>query len=198
MPIYHIHHLTPLTPTQKDSLADALTTLHSTQFSTLRNFVNVRFRPLDPNDDIYIGGRRRVANHIVASVRAGPSRTSADWNALCAAIHGVWERIVVSDPAPRAKGSTVGSGEEAQLRAIFLEGSLVGGTEAGIPIPAAGEDGVWLERHWGEMCERAEKGEEEWGENVREARERGLVDEALAGKSAQQRLEEMLGWGDAA
>lgn len=181
MPYYTIHHLIPLTVTQKDTLAAKITDLHSTHFQVLRNFVNVRFQQLHSTDDIYIGGQRRVTNHILAHVRSGPSRSPSDWNALCAGIQSAWDEIVVNDPAPRAKGSGGGE-EELGLRGIFLLGTPLGGMEAGVLMPVAGGDGEWMERQWGDFLERAGRGEREWVENVRDARERGLVDEGNAGK----------------
>lgn len=179
MPFYTIHHLTPLTLTQKDALAAAITKIHSEQFSVLRNFIHLRFLPVP--EDSYIGGLRRSENHIIANVRAGPARTQSDWDSLCLAIKAAWDEIVVDDPVPRAKGAGGDEGERA-LNAMFLVGSAVGGMELGVLTPRAGEDRAWLERRWGEFVERAEKGQGLWAESVREARERGLVDEGRAGK----------------
>ena len=181
MPFYTINHLVPLTITQKDALAARITEVHSSHFRVLRNFVNVRFVQLSATDDIYVGGQRRPNNQIVANVRSGPSRTQSDWDALCEAIQKAWEEVVVVNAAPRAKGAGGGE-EELELRAIFLMGSPLGGMEAGVPMPVAGGDGEWIESRWGEFVERAAKGEREWVENVKEARERGMVDEGAAGK----------------
>ena len=49
MPLYEVNHATNLTASQKSDLATALTTLHSTRFSTPRLFVNVKFTDIDYN-----------------------------------------------------------------------------------------------------------------------------------------------------
>lgn len=175
MPLYQIHHSTPLTLTQKDALATHLTTLHSTRFTTLRNTVAVTFHPCA--EDTYIGGARKPHNYVLAFVRSGANRTQDSWDAHCADIEARWRAVVVEDTAPRAKGASGTGAGEMGLRAVYLVGGMVAGMEAGVALPGAGEDEGWLERKWPELVGRAERGEGEWVENVREARERGLVRE---------------------
>lgn len=43
MPLYEVYHRTPLSDSQKASLADAITTRHSAKFTTPRLFINVIF-----------------------------------------------------------------------------------------------------------------------------------------------------------
>ena len=77
--------------------------------------------------------------------------------------------------------------------------------EAGFLLPPAGGDAGWVARNWGKFRERAERGEEEFGELVREVEERGLLKGGEEGKEEreeremrreQARLEEMMGWGE--
>ncbi|KAK4494471.1 hypothetical protein PRZ48_014769 [Zasmidium cellare] len=174
-----------------DELADAITTIHSTKFSTPRLFVNVRFSDATTHNS-YIAGKKRPANHIVANVRVGPSRTQADWNSLCADIVSAWNRIV---PMPKVRRSDPDVDHE--LRSCILLGGMIGGYEAGFMIPKAGDDGQWLRDHWEEFEMKAQGGDGEFREMIDEVKERGLLGGA-DGKSSKQKLEEMLGWGDSA
>jgi hypothetical protein len=67
--------------------------------------------------------------------------------------------------------------------------------EAGFVVPEAGKDGEWLAENMGAFKARAEAGEKEFVELVKEVEERGM----LAGqKTEAQKLEEIMGWGDSA
>ena len=194
MPLYEVHHASPLTLSQKDALASAITNLHATKFSTPKMFVNVAFSDVSQSDT-YIGGERSRANHIRAHVRAGPSRTREDWEDLCAGIAGAWEKIA-GTPLPRSKGRPEHA--DTKLRSVIVMGGILGGLEAGFALPAAGGDVEWLGQHWEAFSERAEGGDQEFKAMVEEVRERGLLDGTGGMRTAQQKLEEMLGWGDAA
>lgn len=196
MPYYEVNHTTPLLPSQKSDLALRLTQIHSTRFATPRLFVNVRFTDLtasSPTDatTLYVGGHQRSKSHILAHVRTGASRTSADFDALCAEIAGAWEEIV--EPMPKVRRGEEGG--DRGLYSVFVLGDIVAGREAGFAIPGAGGDGEWLVENMGAFRARAEGGEVEFGELVREVEERGLI---VGKKSEAQRLEEMMGWGDSA
>lgn len=137
MPLYEIQHICPLTPSQQDDLALAITRIHSTKFTTPKMFVNVKFT--DATSHItYVGGKRRQGNHIIANVRAGPSRTQKDWDSLCHEIMSEWNRIV---PMPKVKRSA--PDEDHTLRSCILLGGIIGGYEAGFMIPPAGGDVQW-------------------------------------------------------
>lgn len=196
MPLYQILYAIPLTSTQKDSLAAAITTIHSRKFTTPKNFVNVNFTDVSTAEH-YIGGKRHNANHIRANVRAGPSRTPEDWEELCKAINSAWEDIVVRDPVPRPKGKQLGE-EELKLRSLIVLGGIIGGLEAGFVLPQAGGDVQWLQENWSEFERRAANGEQEWVDVVQDVKERGLLDGTNGYRTEQQKLEEMLGWGDSA
>lgn len=174
-----------------DELAQAITQIHSTKFTTPRMFVNVKFT--DATSHLtYIGGKRRAGNHILATVRVGPSRTQKDWNNLCNEILAAWNGIV---PMPKVKRSD--PDVDYTLRSCILLGSMIGGYEAGFMIPRAGEDVQWLRDNMEEFEMKAKSGDEEFAEMVDEVRERGLLGD-VNGKSGKQKLEEMLGWGDSA
>ena len=79
-----------------------------------------------------------------------------------------------------------------------MMGGIIAGLEAGFVLPGAGGDVQWLEANMGEFERRAGEGDEEMKGLVEEVRERGLLDGTNGMRTAQQRLEEMLGWGDAA
>lgn len=102
MPLYTVQHACPLSISQKDELAMAITQLHSGTFSTPKNFVNVEFQDVS-KADTYIGGRRATGNHIRANVRAGPSRTREHWENLCREIEKTWYKIA-GTPLPQMKG----------------------------------------------------------------------------------------------
>lgn len=192
MPLYEIQHICPLTPQQQDDLAAAITTIHSTKFTTPRMFVNVKFVDHTlPNAPItYVAGKRRTGNHILANVRVGPSRTQKDWDALTDEIVAAWNRVV---PMPTAKG---GKPVDYELRSCILLGGLIGGYEAGFHIPPAGQDVQWIRDHWDEFVMKAQSGDEEFKEMVEEIQGRGMLNGA--GKSGKEKLEEALGWGDSA
>lgn len=172
MPSYEVRYDIPLTATQKDTIAATITHIHSQKFSTLKNFVNVKL--IDVSDtDTYVGGRRRTSNMIFAHVRTGPSRTQADWDDLTAQLNQMWKDIVVNQPLPQAKGKPE---PDRTLRGVFVIGSILGGSEAGMVLPAAGKDMEWLEGNFPEMQRRAEAGEREWKEVVEDVKGRGLLD----------------------
>nr|OQO25144.1 hypothetical protein B0A51_09211 [Rachicladosporium sp. CCFEE 5018] len=191
MPYYHIHHACTLTESQKSDLANAITTLHSTSFSTPKLFVNVRFTSLKDSTDFYVGGKQSTKTHILAHVRTGASRTTKDWNKLCADLQQCWDEIV---PLPKVKRSA--PDEDRSLYSIFVLGGMAAGREAGFAIPAAGDDVQWLSDNMAEFKSRAADGQEEFGELVKEVEGRGLI--SSNGKAAKDRFEEAMGWGDSA
>lgn len=57
MPFYQVEHCIPLEKSQRDSLAQAITLIHTRKFATPSLFVNVRFT--DSNQDInYVAGKQ--------------------------------------------------------------------------------------------------------------------------------------------
>ena len=96
-------------------------------------------------------------------------------------------------PLPKVKRSA--PDEDRALYSVFVLGDIEAGMEAGFAIPEAGKDGEWLAENMGAFKARAEAGEEEFVELVKEVEDRGML---VGKKSAAQQLEEMMGWGDAA
>lgn len=54
--MYEIEHIAPLTQTQKDALALAITEIHSTKFTTPRLFVNVKITDAS-KQETYVAGK---------------------------------------------------------------------------------------------------------------------------------------------
>lgn len=188
MPYYEINHATLLTASQKDDLAAKITQIHSERFSAPRLFVNIKFTDI-ASTPFYIGGKAQTKSHILAHVRTGPSRSTADFNALCAEIAAAWDEIVV--PLPKVKRSA--PDEDRGLYSVVVLGDIKAGMEAGFEIPEAGKDAEWLAENMNAFKARAEDGEVEFKELVEEVEERGLI---KGQKTAAQRIEEMMGWGD--
>jgi phenylpyruvate tautomerase PptA (4-oxalocrotonate tautomerase family) len=193
MPLYAVEHACPLSLSQKDELALALTHIHSNKFTTPKNFVNVSFTDVS-KAETYIGGHRATGNHIRAHVRAGPSRTQEDWNELCKEVEAAWYNIC-GTPLPQQKGRAY---PDTTLRSVIVMGGIIAGLEAGFVLPVAGGDVEWLGSNWEEFNRRADNGDEEMKGMVKEIQERGLLDGTNGVKTQQQKLEELLGWGDAA
>ena len=77
-------------------------------------------------------------------------------------------------------------------------GGIIAGLEAGFVLPPAGGDVEWLGNNWEEFNRRADAGDEEMKGMVKEITERGLLDGSNGMRTQQKKLEEALGWGDAA
>ncbi|QIW99567.1 hypothetical protein AMS68_005085 [Peltaster fructicola] len=178
MPFYTVHHADTLTEVQQEKLALAITDIHSTKFTTPKIFVNVAFQDIS-KEVRFVGGKRKSANLIAANVRHGPSRTSEDYADLIRQIQAAWLRIV--------PGTT--------MNRVVLNGSIVAGMEAGVILPSAGGDKQWISDNWEMFNQRAEAGDEEMRDIVEDIKERGLLGD---GRTAMQRLEEALGWGESA
>lgn len=178
MPFYTVHHAKPLSDTQQDAIAEAITHIHSTKFTTPKVFVNVAFQDIS-KEARYVGGRRRLANLISANIRHGPSRTQADYADVIRQLQAAWKQIV----------------PDSEMNRVVLNGSIVAGMEAGFMFPAAGGDQKWIVENWEAFNRKAEAGDVEMQWLVEDVKERGLLGD---GKTAQQRLEEALGWGDSA
>ena len=80
---------------------------------------------------------QRQANRILAHVRPGGGRSTADFNKLCTSVTEAWEKIV----NPHKKKS-----EDLELRAIFVLGTIIAGSEAGFELPPVREQWTLLTR----------------------------------------------------
>lgn len=164
-------------------------------------FVNVSYTDVS-GKPMYVAGKRRSGNHIRANVRVGPSRTKEDFDELCQAIARAWDHIIGAG-LPKVRRSD--PDRDTSLRSLILLGDLIGGLEAGFTLPAAGEDGAWMKENWTAFNKKAEEGDEEFAEMVKEVEERGLLEggggkvtmtEEERDRLQAKRIEEMMGWGD--
>ena len=153
--------------------------------------MNVKFTDVS-DKTTYIGGKRKTANHIVANVRSGASRSQKEWDDLCLQIQSAWNEIV---PLPKVKRSD--PDRDTSLRSVIILGGMTAGLEAGFVLPPAGGDVQWMQDHWDEFQAKAQAGDEEFQDMVAEVKERNLLANG-DGKTASQKLEEALGWGDSA
>ena len=182
MPLYIVQHSLPLTPTQKSSLAQSITRIHATKFTTPSLFVNVRFDPLtidsaDPR--VFVAGKPhpQSANQVHAIVRQGPSRTKADFDEVAAKIIEAWDEVVAR-PSAKTNGhsssttSTEWSGDLDKKLYIVSFVPFLGVTEAGLPIAGTGEEASWLREKWGEFERRARDGQAEYVDLIEECRTR--------------------------
>ncbi|KAK5730781.1 hypothetical protein LTR15_000719 [Elasticomyces elasticus] len=176
---------------EKDELANAITIIHSTKFSTPKLFVNVEFQ--DTSDaSTYVGGKQKAANHLFAHVRSGPSRRREDWEDLTSQLQAAWDKTVGAG-LPKVRRSD--PDQDTSLRSVVLMGDLMFMKELGFIVPQAGGDVQWLQENWEEFNKRADAGNEDFKGMVEEVKERRLNE---SGPSKQQQLEEALGWGDSA
>ncbi|KAK3174054.1 hypothetical protein OEA41_001298 [Lepraria neglecta] len=152
MPLYEVEHITPLSVSQKHSLAKDITQIHSQLFTTPSLFVN------------------RQANSILAHVRPGGGRSTADFNKLCTSVTEAWEKIV----NPHKKKS-----EDLELRAIFVLGTIIAGSEAGFELPPAGKDKMWLKENVTAFKAKADEGDEDFQDMLEEMRTRDDLKELL-------------------
>jgi phenylpyruvate tautomerase PptA (4-oxalocrotonate tautomerase family) len=170
MPLFEIQHVVPLTDAQKDALAEAITKIHSTIFTTPRVAVNVRYTDVS-KVLMYIAGKRRQGNHIVGNVRVGPARPQKDFDNECLEILAAWNSIVAT---PEEK--KIAPDLDLRMRSCFLLGGMVAGYEAGFLIPPAGGDVEWLHDHFASFEEQAAAGDQDMADLVAEVKERGMLD----------------------
>ncbi|KAL4778643.1 hypothetical protein BJX76DRAFT_128293 [Aspergillus varians] len=172
MPLYEVHHCTPLDKSQRDNLAEAITHIHTRKFVTPGLFVNVRFVDVSAEHN-YIAGKERAINRILAYVRTGGSRTTANFDDLAQQVQDAWDRIMV----PRAS-------TERQLNRVFVMGAITTGVENGFLLPRAGRDVEWLQANYAKFEELAQQGDGDFVGLVEELQSRPDLSTALAGKTS--------------
>ncbi|KAL4734610.1 hypothetical protein BDV11DRAFT_197951 [Aspergillus similis] len=163
MPFYQIEHCFPLQKAQRDELAQAITTIHTRKFATPSLFVNVRFTDSSQQYN-YVAGKECAINRIVAYVRAGPTRSKADFDNVAVQILEAWNRII----NPRNERHT-----ERELKRVFVMGAITTGLESGFLLPPAGQDAAWLKDNTPRFQELAEQGNPEFVELMNEIQSRG-------------------------
>jgi phenylpyruvate tautomerase PptA (4-oxalocrotonate tautomerase family) len=186
MPFYTVKHHYPLTTSQKDDLAAAITSIHSTIFTTPKLFVNVGFTDIS-SERLYVAGKPRNHNHILANVRSGPNRKRSDFTEAGNQIMEAWNKIVGPGlpQVKRAEAEREMSEEgkkDRELRSVIFLGGLEGGSEAGFEIPKAGEDVEWLRSNWEAFNKKAQEGDVDFQEMVQEVEERGLLNGVVNGR----------------
>ncbi|KAH7040049.1 uncharacterized protein B0I36DRAFT_343852 [Microdochium trichocladiopsis] len=186
MPLYEISHVTPLSDTEKDELAQAITKVHTSRFTTPSLFVNVRFIDVQ-NESYYVGGKRHATNRINALVRTGGGRTNDSFNELAQEVHAAWDKVLggASQNLKGANGANGAStkiprGDERELRAVFIQGEIVAGVEAGFTIPSAGGDVEWLKGNLGQFKNLAAEGHQDFIDLVEEVHGRQDLKNVLA------------------
>ncbi|WP_405136441.1 tautomerase family protein [Nocardia sp. NBC_01388] len=135
MPLYQC--LTPagsLDADRRADLAEAITAIHSSATGTPRGFVNVVFTEYEPSA-FFTAGRPNTVSVIGGTIRAGRDRaTRAE---LLTRLSEAWTAITGKD----ARSLLVGL-DEVDPTSIM---------EAGLIMPAPGEEAAWLERHRHEL-----------------------------------------------
>jgi phenylpyruvate tautomerase PptA (4-oxalocrotonate tautomerase family) len=135
MPLYQC--LVPaesLDADRRARLAEAITTVHTSVTDAPRGFVNVVFVEYDPSA-YFTAGRPNAVSVIVASIRSGRDRaTRAE---LLTQLSHAWIAITGQD----ARSVLIGLNEIDPTSIM----------EAGLIMPAPGEEAAWLDRHRHEL-----------------------------------------------
>lgn len=93
MPLYKVEHSFPLTKGQKTDLAERITKLHGTRFTTPSMYVQVKFVSQDPSHhNHYVAGKARTqsSNRIIGYVRSGSTRPQSAFEDLAEQIEHAW------------------------------------------------------------------------------------------------------------
>ncbi|KAF2834436.1 hypothetical protein M501DRAFT_1001204 [Patellaria atrata CBS 101060] len=159
MPVYEIHHCIDISDSQKDQLAEAITKLHSSRFTTPSLFVNVRFHD-SSSIPHYVAGKRKSFNIIIVHLRPGPDRPRSALDALTNFLTDLWNTIM----SP--------SSTSEKLHTTFLLNTIAGGQEAGFLLPEAGNDVEWVKDNLAEFEKRAGEKEEDIADLLDEVKKR--------------------------
>jgi phenylpyruvate tautomerase PptA (4-oxalocrotonate tautomerase family) len=124
----------------QDALAEAITTIHCSVTSVHPIFVSVVFTEYEPAA-FYTGGRRNTMSVITAIIRAG---------------HDVWTRGELLTRLSQSWLSITGQ-EARQISVCLDEADAIASMEAGMMMPALGEEATWvrqLNREVGDLQSR--------------------------------------------
>jgi hypothetical protein len=164
MPLYEVIHRCPLTDSQRDDLAAAITEIHSQMFTVSKIFVNVWFRYWHQGvGGRYVGGEREFNNCIRATVRGGPARPREQYVELVKRLREAWYKVV-----------PLTADNETFLHVVNVMDSIAAGMEFDFWTPKAGGDVEWFKENWIELNEKAKRFPQ-IRRLVEEVRERGLV-----------------------
>ncbi|KAI9818046.1 MAG: hypothetical protein M1827_000670 [Pycnora praestabilis] len=177
MPLYDIEHTLPLTPNQQSRLAVSLTHLHSTTFHVPSYFINVRFWDVSTQPITFRGGvRRDQYNRAILRTRQGGLRSVEDYNRHFKRVVEVWNEIVElgegDGEGHGEKGMDKVGGKARELRAVWVMGALTTAIEDGIARPAVGEEREWVRANIKQLKRKADEGDEDYQEVIREIEER--------------------------
>ena len=165
MPFYEVLHALPLSEAQQDKLAEAITHIHTRLFTVPAGFVHVAFTNTDARP-MYMAGKRRRSNMIVANIRNGPSRTSEHFSQLCNQVGDAWKTTVAGTAEKYVQT------EENKLRAVFVLGTIVAAWEGGFMAPNAGEDKEWFQKNMPAMKKAAVDGDTDIADMLEELKTR--------------------------
>lgn len=178
--MYEVHHSYPLNHQQKNSLAESITKLHSSTFTTPSFFVHIRFSAHDATDkNYYVAGKPRFTstNRILGMVRTSSARSKSDFDTLAAKIEEAWydalkgEMIEEGKDKGKRKGEVNETEQDREVMALMVVAfhPMIAAREAGMVIPEAGKEGTWLKDHMGYFKEMSDtKGLEEFSEMLKE------------------------------
>jgi len=195
MPFYQVFHSYPLSLPQKQSLASAITSLHSRKFKTPSLFVNVKFHAEDASEDEYFMAgqvRNNATNRIMAMVRTSEQRTKKDFDALAEKVESAWYDVVIGELQKEGKEEgketwkRAGENEQTETdrnakKLLFVVfHPMIAALENGVVIPGAGEEGNWLKDNMEEFKNRAEgKGDQDFVDLIKEVHERKDLNELI-------------------
>jgi phenylpyruvate tautomerase PptA (4-oxalocrotonate tautomerase family) len=137
---HKFNHAIPLSRQQKDVLAEFITDLHATTFVAPRFFVNVFFNHTKPGVQVYAAGKLRgnqLPNHVLATIRVGPSRTKDILDTVAIKLHTKWLEVVDDVALGAHSFGHLPTKEERllkKLQVIAFQPALAA-LEYGIPIP---------------------------------------------------------------
>ncbi|KAH8807812.1 hypothetical protein F5884DRAFT_900143 [Xylogone sp. PMI_703] len=169
MPLYEVEYSIPLSKAERDEIAQAITHIHTRRFSTPSLFVNVRFTDVREHF-MYVAGKQRTINRVIAVVRAGGPRTVDGFGELAEQIIQAWDRIINDGK----KGHGV-----KELKVVSILGSISAGFESGFLLPAAGGDASWLNDNRSEFEKLASQGDQDFVELLHEMQNREDLVQAL-------------------
>lgn len=85
------------------------------------------------------------------------------YNALCSEINKLWGDVVGGKGGQKSL-----EGTDREMRAIFVMGGMVAGSEAGFNIPPAGKDQEWFQENIQAFRAKAQAGDAEFKEMLEE------------------------------
>ncbi|KAI1258482.1 hypothetical protein F5Y18DRAFT_444529 [Xylariaceae sp. FL1019] len=154
MPHYQILHSYMLSRHQKEFLAEEITCLHFSKFTTPKSFIRVSFvATAAASGDFFVAGKTltEAGNYIIANIRPSTNRRSLDLDSISKDIENVWYRAIVDQD----NGSHY---EAAALQITFMPIIYLRGQ--GLQIPEGGQGAAWKNGPLPPIGKIAESGDE--------------------------------------